>query len=71
MKLFRKDKEETAVNIQAEKLAGIIIQIQQQLAAFLNKKVQKLSPEMIKTLLISFSAAFGAYYLYLIFQAFN
>ena len=71
MKLFRKNKEDTAGNVQAEKLAGFIIQRQQQLAAFLNRKVQKLSLKTIKVLLISFSAAFGAYCLYLILQAFN
>jgi len=71
MKLFKRSKEDTAGNMLAEKLAGSIIQKQRLLASFLNGKVQKLSPQLAKALLLNFSGAFGAYCLYLILKAFN
>lgn len=71
MKFFRKNRPQLWDEATLKKIADGIVNRQTKLAAYLNKKVRRLSAKKLRWGLVSFSIAFGCYCLYLILRAFD
>jgi hypothetical protein len=73
MKLFKKSRRGLSPGQQhaAQKFAERILHAQRQSADYLNGKTSGISAKSWKLLLLGFSAGFGGYCLYLLWQAFS